>query len=123
MSCPTLHDHVLPGPARPRTDLRPHLPELRAALEEQRRFRVEQLAGLAGARATGVDDARDEVTRTLRAGAASALVDIEVALHLMDNGGYGRCQRCGDPLPLERLEVLPSVALCTTCQRTAAPTG
>lgn len=35
----------------------------------------------------------------------------------MDRGTYGRCVRCGAAVAVERLEILPAVALCMTCQR------
>jgi RNA polymerase-binding transcription factor DksA len=35
----------------------------------------------------------------------------------MDRGHYGRCTHCDATIPLERLEILPAVALCMTCQR------
>jgi len=37
---------------------------------------------------------------------------IEAALARMDNGTYGRCLECGEPIPLERLEALPSAEYC-----------
>ncbi|HZG88240.1 TraR/DksA C4-type zinc finger protein [Paenibacillus sp.] len=37
---------------------------------------------------------------------------IEAALERMDNGTYGRCLECGEPIPLERLEALPSAEYC-----------
>jgi RNA polymerase-binding transcription factor DksA len=35
----------------------------------------------------------------------------------MRSGRYGRCVHCEATIPLERLEILPAVALCMTCQR------
>ena len=32
-----------------------------------------------------------------------------------ERGDYGRCETCGDPIEIERLEVLPTARLCTTC--------
>jgi DnaK suppressor protein len=98
----------------PGSDLRDHLPALRIALLQQRRFRTEQLADL---RATvPADPVQEEVTETLRRGARIALAGIDAALDRMDLGRYGSCVRCAVPIPLERLEILPAVALCMTCQ-------
>jgi RNA polymerase-binding transcription factor DksA len=95
--------------------------EMRAALHEQRRFRTEQLdelAAQAADRSTLVEeDPRDEVADALRAGAVSALCEIEAALERMEVGRYGRCETCGCAIPLERLEILPMAALCMRCQR------
>jgi len=41
---------------------------------------------------------------------------IEHALKKMDNGTWGVCERCGQPIAAERLDALPFVALCITCQ-------
>ena len=95
-------------------DLGQHLSALRTALLQQRRFRREQLADL---RVTAPGDpAQEEVAETLRRGARVALAGIEAALERMERGRYGACVECGAPIPLERLEILPAVALCTTCQ-------
>ena len=82
---------------------------------QQRRFRIEQLADL---RAASPDDpAQEEVVETLRRGARIALGGIEAALARIDRGAYGTCVLCGAPIPVERLEILPAVDLCMTCQR------
>jgi RNA polymerase-binding transcription factor DksA len=101
---------------RPRTDLAPHLPELRQALEQQRSFRVEQIAELTELvrHQTGV---RAQVLLAMRRGAVAALGDIDTALRLMEVGEYGRCRVCATALPLSRLEVLPAATLCMECQR------
>jgi RNA polymerase-binding transcription factor DksA len=35
----------------------------------------------------------------------------------MDEGTYGRCERCGATIGTERLEVLPQTPICMACQR------
>ncbi|HEX9774841.1 MAG TPA: TraR/DksA C4-type zinc finger protein [Actinomycetota bacterium] len=45
------------------------------------------------------------------------LRDIDHALKRMDEGGYGTCERCGNPIPEERLEALPYSTLCVTCKQ------
>lgn len=100
-----------PGPGQ---DLDRHRPALRSALLQQRRFRIEQLADL---RTASPDDpAQEEVVETLRRGARIALRDIEAALARIDRGTYGTCVQCAAPIPVERLEILPAVDLCMTCQ-------
>jgi len=94
--------------------------ELRLALNEQCRFRIEQLTELAARaenQSTNAGDPRDEVADALQAGAMSALAEIAAALVRMDVGRYGRCETCGVAIPLERLEILPMAALCMRCQR------
>jgi RNA polymerase-binding transcription factor DksA len=85
---------------------------LRDQLEEQRRFRLEQLDEL---RTLDPHDSSD-VTDVLAAGARTALHDVLAALYRMDTGSYGLCTDCGVQLPVERLEVLPQVAQCLPCR-------
>lgn len=94
------------------------LPAIRAELDQQRRFRLEQLEQLAleaEAMATA-DQARLQVSHVLTLAAESALEDIDAALQRLEKGSYGTCERCAGPIPWERLEVLPMASLCTLCQ-------
>ena len=34
-----------------------------------------------------------------------------------DPEGFGRCERCGEPIEFERLLVVPEATLCSRCQR------
>jgi len=95
------------------------LSTLREELDEQRRFRSEQLEELALEAAEGVataDQNRLQVTRALTLAAEWALSEIDSALQRLDEGSYGICERCAEPIPWERLEVLPMSRLCTPCQ-------
>jgi RNA polymerase-binding transcription factor DksA len=97
-----------------------HLAELRAALEQQRQFRLDQLSELAKVAASSPpaanDDVHDQVNEILRAGAARALVEVDDALERMWAGRYGICERCTTPIELERLEILPMSRYCMRCQ-------
>ncbi len=42
---------------------------------------------------------------------------VDRALRKMELGTYGACERCGDPISLERLEALPWAILCIDCAR------
>lgn len=55
-------------------------------------------------------------TATARSLAAS-ISDIDHALEKIDEGSYGRCDRCGEPIPEARLEALPASAFCVECAR------
>jgi DnaK suppressor protein len=95
------------------------LPAIRAELDQQRRFRTEQLEELAvdaAESAAAADQNRLQVTRVLTLAAESALSEIDAALQRLVDGSYGICERCAEPIPWERLEVLPMTRLCTTCQ-------
>ena len=95
------------------------LPAIRADLDQQRRFRTEQLQELAvdaeGAMASA-DEPRLQVNRTLTLAAEAALSEIDAALRRLEEGSYGVCESCAEPIPWERLEVLPMSRLCTPCQ-------
>jgi DnaK suppressor protein len=44
------------------------------------------------------------------------LVQVNGALERMNEGNYGVCQRCGQPIGAERLKAFPYVAYCIECQ-------
>jgi DnaK suppressor protein len=52
----------------------------------------------------------------LSAQALAAVEDIDRALAKIDAGTYGICERCGQPIPKERLKALPYAALCVACK-------
>ncbi|CAL9582444.1 MULTISPECIES: TraR/DksA C4-type zinc finger protein [unclassified Streptomyces] len=118
---------------------------LRRSLQEQRRFRLEQLARMtrhapprAPERATApaardgggpaVRDgsapaaregsaARREVRAALTASARMVLHDVEAALERMDQGRYGSCQLCAGPIGLRRLTIVPQARYCGRCHQ------
>ncbi|WP_157170686.1 TraR/DksA family transcriptional regulator [Nocardia araoensis] len=106
-----------------RASLSEHLPVLRAALEQQRRFRLQQLAELqaeldrAGEPADAADAARHEVDGKLAAAARQAPADIEAALLLIAAGRYGRCRRCHAEIPIRLLRTIPTTQWCLRCHR------
>ncbi len=46
----------------------------------------------------------------------SLLVKIENALERLANGSFGTCDRCGQEIPLSRLEARPMTTLCLDCK-------
>ncbi|MGH3661930.1 MAG: TraR/DksA family transcriptional regulator [Micromonosporaceae bacterium] len=42
---------------------------------------------------------------------------VERALERMTEGNYGSCERCGEPIPVERLAAFPSATLCISCKQ------
>jgi len=53
---------------------------------------------------------------TLSAQARAAVEDIDLALGKIDNGTYGTCEQCGQPIPKARLKALPQARLCVACK-------
>ena len=44
------------------------------------------------------------------------LAEVEHALRKLDEGTYGLCDSCGQPIALDRLEALPQASLCVNCK-------
>lgn len=58
-----------------------------------------------------------EVDESLEENAEHIAREIEAALARIDDGTYGTCNRCGKPIPEERLEAVPYATLCVGCKR------
>src|SRR5438552_14641532 len=43
--------------------------------------------------------------------------EIVAALDRMAQGTYGKCERCGADIPIERLEAIPTARLCVNCKQ------
>ena len=43
--------------------------------------------------------------------------DILAALQKIDDGTYGKCESCGQDIPVERLEAVPAATLCVACKQ------
>jgi len=44
------------------------------------------------------------------------LSEIDLALERINEGSYGECEECGEPVAEKRLEVLPFTRVCVDCQ-------
>ncbi len=49
---------------------------------------------------------------TLAASLQDQLDDVEGALTRLDDGTYGTCEACGEPIPAARLEAMPVARTC-----------
>jgi RNA polymerase-binding protein DksA len=58
-----------------------------------------------------------EVDESLEENAEQLVQDIDAALARIDQGTYGVCARCGNPIPVERLDAVPYATLCVDCKR------
>jgi RNA polymerase-binding protein DksA len=43
------------------------------------------------------------------------IATVDRALGLIARGDYGRCEDCGEEIPMARLEALPTATTCVTC--------
>ena len=111
----------------------PHDFDPRAALLEERRRALARLADLTGdysgiveaAQDSNADDEHDPEGSTIafeRSQVGSlvqqtrAYVDeVDAALRRVDDGTYGTCERCGRPIPEERLEARPVARTHVAC--------
>jgi RNA polymerase-binding protein DksA len=58
-----------------------------------------------------------EIDYTLEENEMRVLAAIDAALKRIDEGTYGRCERCGQEMEEERLEALPWATLCIDDKR------
>ena len=52
---------------------------------------------------------------TLLAAARTHLTELDLAIRRIEGGDYGRCEVCGRPIALERLDALPTTSTCVAC--------
>ncbi|SDY78130.1 transcriptional regulator, TraR/DksA family [Jannaschia faecimaris] len=57
----------------------------------------------------------DEVLQSLGLHDRTEIRAIDAALKRIEDGSYGTCAKCGNPIAAERLEAVPTAALCRTC--------
>ena len=57
----------------------------------------------------------DEVLEGLESSALLEISQINAALNRIDEGPYGECATCGDPVGEKRLEAIPYAAQCISC--------
>ena len=107
--------------------IRSALAERQAELREEYDQHLSEIAELQRDRLidSSGDDQADTGTKTLEReqeiSLANNLLDrinqVERALERLEEGGYGWCERCGNPIPVERLAAFPSATLCVTCKQ------
>ena len=52
---------------------------------------------------------------SLIANLESKIHSLDRALELAAEGSYGICEKCGKPIPFERLQIMPETTLCVNC--------
>ena len=63
----------------------------------------------------GSDNSDQELTLTLLEGDGDILDQVEAAIQRIEDGGYGRCKKCGEAIPKNRLDAIPYAADCVRC--------
>jgi len=56
---------------------------------------------------------------SLNANTRHMLHQTELALKLLDDGGYGYCETCGQPIGKVRLQAFPRATMCVACKQRA----
>jgi DnaK suppressor protein len=62
------------------------------------------------------EDARAAIDEVAYAHASEELARVVAALRRIDEGSYGQCTDCGEPIDERRLLALPATPFCTACQ-------
>lgn len=105
-----------------------NLSEVIEALRERRRELAAELDRLTEPPAEGsgvgfgkrVGDGTTEAVERLATTATArsiyaSIVGVDRALEKAEEGSYGICDRCGEPIAEARLEALPASSLCVSC--------
>jgi DnaK suppressor protein len=102
-------------------DTRTHLEALRTELRE----RIDALAeppelGASQGFGKRIGDGTVEAIRRLTdIGVGSSFEErlerVDRALEKLDEGSYGICDACGEPIPHPRMQAMPESVLCVTC--------
>jgi RNA polymerase-binding transcription factor len=99
--------------------LRERLAELQARIAELAKA-PEPGAGIGFGKRIG-DGTSEAISRRNDIGVGNSLLvteeKLERALAKLEEGSYGRCDRCGEPIAAGRLEAVPESALCIDCAR------
>jgi DnaK suppressor protein len=99
--------------------LRTRLDEIEARIAELAKA-PEPGAGIGFGKRIG-DGTNEAISRRNDIGVGNSLVVTEEklrrALAKLDEGTYGRCDRCGGPIAPARLEAVPESVLCIDCAR------
>lgn len=93
--------------------------QLRALLRRALDANAEEASAQAGVsdfKDIAADQSRDVVDEVQADHAAVELEQVRSALHRIDDGSYGQCLDCGEPIDERRLTAMPAAAYCVACQ-------
>ncbi|MDP3723301.1 MAG: TraR/DksA C4-type zinc finger protein [Candidatus Omnitrophota bacterium] len=63
------------------------------------------------------DTCERELSMNIVSSEQEILYQIDDALKRLDDGSYGICQQCNQPIVMSRLRAVPYASLCINCQR------
>jgi len=99
-----------------RDELQSEYDESLTEITELQRGRLADSAGDDQADA-GTKTFEREQEITLANNLLERITQVERAIERLGQGNYGWCERCGNPIPVERLAAFPSATLCVTCKQ------
>jgi DnaK suppressor protein len=93
--------------------------EYDSALAESQVLRLVEITDAAGddQADSGSKAAERETMQTVLRSILERRAQFEHALARLAAGAYGNCESCGDPIPVERLEIFPSATSCVACKQ------
>jgi DnaK suppressor protein len=65
---------------------------------------------------TGTDNFERETALNIATGESQRLRDVADALKRIEQGTFGVCEGCEEPIPKKRLEVFPAARYCVACK-------
>jgi RNA polymerase-binding transcription factor DksA len=71
----------------------------------------------------GTDNFEHELSTSLLENADQTLGEVAAALARIEQGTFGRCERCGKEVPTGRLQAMPYARHCVDCARAAERDG
>jgi len=107
------------------------LKQMQARLEAKRDELQRQISGLSEAHPepvdpveidptdfeeTAVDFLETQQEQSILVNEQALLTEVQAALKRLDEGTYGRCTNCGQPIPEKRLEAIPWAARDARCE-------
>ncbi len=111
------------------TSVKSHLASLRHSLESSLSALQAELLAAQRARGAALDEPEagdtkeladrqqhEELDEAQEHRELDALAAVEAALRRLDDGSYGDCIDCGEPVGLARLQLLPAASRCAACQ-------
>lgn len=102
-----------------------NIPQIQQALQEQKEVLTRRLEEAETSMTADNPNRADLAMRAIQnerqgllaARAEEQLKDIQAALDRIDEGTYGLCETCGQPINPERLHAIPATTVCMKCKQ------
>ena len=105
-----------------RTETQQHIASLTGSLT-QPEDAIQASDGVVEPEEEAVDLEQTDVDQAILDNEKALLAEVQQALAHIENGTYGICTNCGQPIPEKRLEAIPWASLCVTCEQESGTGG